>query len=130
PGLLGVNAGASLSVVLAITLLGVTSPSGYLWFALGGAAAATLVVYAVGSLGRDGATPVKLALAGTALTAGITSILTLLLLSSTRATNTYRFWAVGSLAGRGSGSGADVVQTVLPFLAVGALLALWCGRRL
>ncbi|MEE6282214.1 FecCD family ABC transporter permease [Georgenia sunbinii] len=130
PGLLGVNAGASLFVVLSITLFGITSPSGYIWFAFAGAAAATVVVYTVGALGRDGATPVKLALAGTALTAGITSVLTLLLLGSTTATNTYRFWAVGSLAGRGSGSGGDVVLTLLPFLAAGAVLALLSGRSL
>ncbi|WP_152190931.1 FecCD family ABC transporter permease [Georgenia satyanarayanai] len=130
PGLLGINAGASLAVVLAITGLGITSPSGYVWFAFAGAAAAMVVVYGIGSTGRSGTTPVKLALVGTALTAGITSVLTLLLLGSTSATNTYRFWAVGSLAGRGSGTGADVVLTLLPFLAAGATLALLSGRAL
>lgn len=130
PGLLGINAGASLAVVLSITVLGVTSPAGYVWFAFAGAAAAMVVVYGIGSMGRAGATPVKLALVGTALTAGITSVLTLLLLGSTPATNTYRFWAVGSLAGRGSGTGADVVLALLPFLAAGAVLALLSGRAL
>ncbi|MGC0142350.1 FecCD family ABC transporter permease [Pseudactinotalea sp. Z1732] len=130
PGLLGVNAGASLFVVLAITLFGITSPSNYLWFAFAGAAAATVVVYGIGALGPRGATPVTLALAGVALTAGITSILTLLLLSSTTATNTYRFWAVGSLAGRGSSTGGDVITTLAPFLAVGGVLVLACGRWL
>ncbi len=130
PGLLGINAGASLFVVLAITLLGVTSPVSYVWFAFAGAAAATLLVYGIGAAGRHGATPVKLALVGTALTAGITSLLTLLLLSSTTATNAYRFWSVGSLAGRGTGESAGVVLTLLPVLAAGALLALLCGRSL
>ncbi|HLT85845.1 MAG TPA: iron chelate uptake ABC transporter family permease subunit [Phototrophicaceae bacterium] len=130
PGLLGINAGASLAVVLSITVLGITSPAGYVWFAFAGAAAAMVVVYGIGSTGRTGTTPVKLALVGTALTAGITSVLTLLLLGSTSATNAYRFWAVGSLAGRGSGTGADVLLTLLPFLAVGAVLALLSGRAL
>ena len=130
PGLLGINAGASLAVVLAITLAGVTRPGGYIWFAFAGAAAATVIVYGVGSLGREGATPVKLALAGMALTAGITSVITMLLLSSTTATNTYRFWVVGSLAGRGSGSESATVLALLPFLAVGTLIALLCGRTL
>src|SRR5690625_4028027 len=124
PGLLGINAGASLFVVLAITLLGVTSPAAYIWFAFAGAAAATLVVYGIGAMGRQGATPVKLALVGTALTAAITSVLTLLLLSSTSATNAYRFWSVGSLAGRGSGESAEVVLALLPLLGLGAVLAL------
>lgn len=130
PGLLGINAGASLAVVLAITLAGVTSPGGYIWFAFAGAAAATVIVYGVGSLGREAATPVKLALAGMALTAGITSVITMLLLSSTTATNTYRFWVVGSLAGRGSGSESTTVLALLPFLALGTLVALLCGRTL
>lgn len=130
PGLLGINAGASLAVVLAITLAGITRPVGYIWFAFAGAAVATVIVYGVGSLGREGASPVKLALAGMALTAGITSVITMLLLSSTTATNTYRFWVVGSLAGRGSGGESSTVLALLPFLAVGALIALLCGRTL
>lgn len=130
PGLLGVNAGASLAVVLAITVLGVTSPAGFIWFALAGAAAATALVYAVGSAGRLGATPVKLALAGTALTAGITSAVTLVLLADTRAVNTFRFWQVGSLAGRGSGGGVDMLAQLWPFLLAGGALALLAGRTL
>src|SRR5699024_5807847 len=126
PGLLGINAGASLFVALAITVLGVTSPAGYVWFAFAGAAVAIVVVYGVGALGRDGATPVRLAVVGMALTAGATSLLTVVLLGSTTATNAYRFWAVGSLAGRGTG-GVDVLA-LLPFLAAGAVLALLCGR--
>ncbi|WP_324651267.1 iron ABC transporter permease [Georgenia sp. H159] len=130
PGILGINAGASLLVVLAITVLGITSPSAYVWFAFAGAAAATVVVYGIGASGRQGSTPVRLALVGTALTAGITSVLTLLLLGSTTATNAYRFWSVGSLAGRGSGAGGDVLLALVPFLVVGALLALLSGRAL
>ncbi|HLS25059.1 MAG TPA: iron ABC transporter permease [Beutenbergiaceae bacterium] len=130
PGLLGVNAGASLFVVLAIATLGVTSPAGYIWFAFAGAAAATVVVYGVAAVGRGGATPVKLALAGMALTAGVTSVLTLVLLTDTTAMSTYRFWAVGSLAGRGAAGTADTLGAVAPFLAVGAVLAFACSRWL
>ncbi|MEE6272325.1 FecCD family ABC transporter permease [Georgenia wangjunii] len=126
PGLLGVNAGASLFVVLAITVLGLTSPATYIWFALAGAALAAGVVYGVGALGREGATPVKLALAGTALTAGATSVITLVLITETDTLNSYRRWAVGSLAGRG----ADALVPLAPFLAVGAVLALATGRTL
>lgn len=126
PGLLGVNAGASLFVVLAITALGITSPAGYVWFAFAGAAAAAAVVYGVGAIGREGATPVKLALAGTALTAGLTSIITLLLLTDSDTLNSYRRWSVGSIAGRGT----DMLVALLPFLVVGAVLALATGRTL
>lgn len=130
PGLLGVNAGASLSVVLAITFLGVTNPGHFIWFALVGAAAATALVYAVGSRGREGATPVTLALAGTAVTAGVTSVITLLLLSNQQTMSTYRFWSVGSLAGRDGPANLSTTGALLPFLAVGFVLAIFCARQL
>jgi iron complex transport system permease protein len=126
PGLLGVNAGASLFVVAGIAFFGVTSSLGYVWFAFAGAAVAAAVVYAIGSLGREGATPVKLALAGTALTAALTSLITIVLLSDGDAFDRYRFWSAGSLVARGW----DSVIPLLPFVAVGALLALASGRVL
>ncbi|MET1053406.1 MAG: iron chelate uptake ABC transporter family permease subunit [Mycetocola sp.] len=126
PGLLGVNAGASLFVVLAISLLGITSPSGYIWFAFGGAALASVVVYAIGTFGREGATPVKLALAGTALTAGLTSIITLLLITDVETLSSYRFWSVGSLVNRD----LDTVWVLIPFVLLGALLAFAIGPSL
>jgi ABC-type Fe3+-siderophore transport system, permease component len=126
PEVLGVNAGASLAVVVGIAALGVTSLAGYVWFAFAGAALAGAGVYAVGSMGRGGATPVKLALAGAAVTAvlgGLTSGVTLF---DIRTFNEYRFWAVGSLS---TATGAVVAES-LPFLAVGVLLALGSARAL
>lgn len=130
PGLLGVNAGASLLVVLAITFLGITRPTSFIWFALGGAAIATVVVYLVGSLARDGATPVTLALAGTAVTAGVTSVISLLLLSHTTAVNTFRFWSVGSLAGRDGPGHLATTWALAPFLVAGLVLAVVATRQL
>lgn len=126
PGLLGVNAGASLFVVLAISILGITNPSGYIWFAFLGAAAAAALVYAISLLAGNGSTPVTLALAGTALTAGITSIITLVLITDINTLSNYRFWSVGSLVNRD----LDTVAVLLPFLGVGALLAFSLGRTL
>ena len=126
PGLLGVNAGASLFVVIGITFFGVSAASGYIWFAFTGAAVATLVVYLIGA-GRSGnPTPVTLTLAGTAVTAVLTSVITLLLLTNLDTLNQYRFWAVGSLVGRG----LDTVVTLAPFLVVGAILAIVVARML
>jgi iron complex transport system permease protein len=126
PGLLGVNAGASVFVVLAIGVLGISSPAGYVWFAFLGAAAAASVVYGIGAIGREGATPVKLVLAGTALTAGLTSIITLVLITDAETLNSYRFWSVGSLASRDF----EPIVALWPFIAVGALLAFAVGRML
>jgi iron complex transport system permease protein len=92
PGLLGINAGASLAVVVAITWLGIGTTAGYIWFAFAGAALAALAVYGVGSMGWGGATPVKLAIAGSALTAVLTSLITLVLLTNLQTLERYRFW--------------------------------------
>ncbi|MFE5672515.1 FecCD family ABC transporter permease [Agromyces sp. NPDC056523] len=121
PGLLGVNAGASLAVVLCISLLGVGSPLGYIWFAFAGAAAAAVIVFAIG-----GAQPVRLALVGAALTALLTPLIALVLLRDTEAFNQYRFWAVGSLTGRD----LSTVAALWPFLAVGVVLAAGLAHRL
>ncbi len=120
PGLLGVSAGAAFLVVVGIHVLGVSSPSGYVWFAFVGAFAASVVVFALGSASRDGATPVTLALAGVAVTYLLGAFTSALVLADSQTLDQYRFWAVGSLAGRD----ADVAAQVAPFLVAGVVLAL------
>lgn len=126
PGILGVNAGAALAVVVAIYAFGVTDLTVYVWFAFVGALLAALGVYALGSLGGGGATPVKLALAGAAVTALLGSLTTAVLLLDVATLDQFRFWVVGSLAGRD----AAVARQVTPFLVVGSILALGSGRAL
>lgn len=126
PGILGVNAGAALAVVAGIYIFGVATFSGYVWFALIGAAAAAVVVYLIASLGREGATPVKLALAGAALSAGLSSLMNIILVSSQDTLDRFRFWQVGGIAGRDW----TVLLPGLPILAAGALIVLLAGRTL
>jgi iron complex transport system permease protein len=120
PGLLGVSAGAAFLVVLGIHAFGVSSPSGYVWFAFVGAFGASVLVFVLGSASRDGATPVTLALAGVAVSALLGAFTSALVLADDQTLDQYRFWAVGSLAGRD----AEVAVQVAPFLLVGVLLAL------
>ncbi|MFC8678909.1 FecCD family ABC transporter permease [Streptomyces griseorubiginosus] len=124
PGLLGINAGASAAVVTAITFFGVTSLSGYVWFAFAGAAAVGALVWFLG--GSRGATPVRLALAGTAISAALYGYLQAVMITDDQALNKMRFWTVGSLS---SASTSTILQ-VLPFLAAGSLLALSLARPL
>jgi iron complex transport system permease protein len=126
PGLLGVNAGASFAMVIAVSVFGIGSLGGYIWFAFAGAALAAVLVHGVASLGRDGATPAKLVLAGAAASAGLASWTSGVLLTDHRTFDVFRAWQVGTLGGRGW----DVVLTGLPFLAVGAVLALTGSRTL
>jgi iron complex transport system permease protein len=126
PGILGVQAGASLAVVIGINSFSIGRPIGFVWFGFAGAAVAGVVVYALGSLGRGGASPVKLALAGSAMQALLIALTSAVLLSNQATLNEYRFWAVGSLAGRED----DVVRAVAPFIVVGVLFGLSRGRAL
>jgi iron complex transport system permease protein len=130
PGLLGLNSGASLGVITAIAGFGVSTVQGYLWFAFLGAAVAAVVVYGAASLGWEGVTPVKLALVGAAFSATATSLITIVLLSDANTLDDFRFWQVGSLANRTTTFFTTVVPFVLPFVAVGLLLALASGRVL
>ncbi|MFT4082265.1 MAG: iron ABC transporter permease [Nocardioides sp.] len=125
PGLLGVSSGASLAVVLGITLLHVTSPAGYAWFALVGAGAAAVAVFAIGS-GRRGPDAVSLVLAGAAVSALLSAFTQAVILRDEQTLDAYRFWAVGSVAGRDM----DVFWQVLPFMVVGLVVALFNTRAL
>lgn len=120
PGLLGVNAGAAFAVVVGIYAFGVTSLYGYVWFGFAGALVAAVAVLAAGSAGRRGPTPVTLALAGAAVTALLSAVTSAVILIDVQTLDAYRFWAVGSLAGRD----VDVSGQVVWFLAAGAVLAL------
>lgn len=127
PGIMGINAGAGAAMVTAITVFGAgLERSGYLWFGFLGAAVATAIVYGVASLGREGATPVKLALAGAAVSAGLFSVTSGVIMMNVEALNQLRFWQVGALAGRYW----PVVEQTAPFLALGIVAALLAGRAL
>jgi iron complex transport system permease protein len=126
PGLLGVNAGASVAVLLAITVAGITQPAGFVWFAFAGAGAAAVLVALIGARGSGDAAPARLALTGAAVTAGLTSVTLLVLTTQSAALDVYRYWAVGALSARG----LDTVAVVLLPLAVGAVLALLSARGL
>jgi iron complex transport system permease protein len=126
PGLLGINAGAAAAVVIAIGILGITGTTAYVWFAFLGAALAAVAVYAVGSAGRGGPTPVRLALAGTALSAALTAVIYGVTLTDERLLQQYNLWSIGALGGRGR----TELEAVVPFIALGALAALLLARPL
>lgn len=126
PRLLGVNAGAALAVVVALFLYKSSSLAVYAWAAFLGAALAAALVYLLGSVGRGGVTPLKLTLAGAALTALFMSVTQGVLILNERALDEIRFWLAGSVAGRD----ARLLLQVLPYMAAGLLVALLLGRPL
>ena len=126
PGLLGVNAGAAFFVVLAVGLFGLTSIQSYIWFAFLGAIVTTVLVYAVGSAGRAGATPVRLTLAGVAIGAVLSGISNGITLLNPTTFDRMRQWQAGSLVS----PGYETLWAVLPFIAIGLFIAMLVARPL
>lgn len=120
PGLLGVNAGAGLAVVIASGLVGVHTTVGYVWFAFAGALAASVGVYLVAAGGRRSNDPARLTLAGVALGAVLLSLGQGLALLSPRAFDHLRAWQVGSL----DVGSLEPAASIAPFIAVGLVIAL------
>lgn len=126
PGILGVNAGATLAVVIGLAGFGLGSLSGYILTATLGAGIAAVGVYVIASLGAGGATPLKLALAGAALTAALTSLTTAVVLPRGDIAGLVQSWLVGGVGG----ATWDRITPVLPVLAVSGLLSLLSARKL
>lgn len=126
PGILGVNAGAALAMVTGMSVFGISSLSLNVWLAFAGAAAAMALVHGVAALGRGGATPAKLAIAGAILTAAATSWTSAILLLDSKTMESFRYWQIGTVAGRD----LSLVVSLSPFLAIGLLLGLTSARRL
>lgn len=119
PGLLGVTQGAAFAVVLAVVVLGIDDLYAFIWFGFAGALVASAVVFLLGAVGGRGATPVTLALAGAAVSALLNGVISAIVLGDDRGMETYRFWHVGSIAGRDPA----MIGQIAPFVAAGLLLA-------
>ena len=126
PGILGINAGAAFAMVLAISAFSVTDLQAYVWFGFAGAALAMVLVHVVAALGRGGTTPIKVAIAGAAVTAAVTSWTQGVLLTDRTTIESFRLWSVGTVGGRDTG----VLLIGLPFIVVGMVLGLASVRSL
>jgi len=125
-GILGIESGGALAVVATLFLFGSSSVTVYAGMAFLGAAIAAVSVYFLGTLGRGGATPLNLTVAGAAMTAFISSITTAILIVSQRTLEEIRFWLAGSLSGRDF----DLFLKVLPCILIGLLLAFLLGKQI
>lgn len=126
PSILGVNTGASLFVVSGIAFFHINTANQYIWFALAGAAVTAVFVYRIGSMGSGGATPIKLALAGAAASAALSSLVSAVILPRTEVMNAFRFWQVGSV----SGTTWEGILSVSPFLVVGLVIGILLASAL
>jgi iron complex transport system permease protein len=125
-GILGINSGAAFAVVVAVYLLGAPSLSTYALFGFIGAGIAAILVYTLGSVGRGGATPLRLTLAGVILSAFVTSFTTAILIFDQETLDQIRFWTAGSLAGREM----DLVMQTAPYMLIGLAGAFILSRQI
>ncbi|CAM3543046.1 FecCD family ABC transporter permease [Brevibacillus invocatus] len=122
--LFGLNAGASLFVVFAVTFVGISSLTQFTWIAFLGSAVAGIIVYVLGSLGRDGLSPVKLILAGAAITALSASIRHGMMVLNEKAADEVLFWLAGSVGGRK----LEYLEAVFPYMLVAWIAAFLLAR--
>lgn len=122
--LFGLNAGASLFVVFAVTFVGISSLTQFTWISFLGAAVAGIIVYLLGSFGRDGLSPVKLVLAGAAITALASSIRHGMMVLNEKATDEVLFWLAGSVGGRK----LEYLATVFPYMIIAWIAAFVLAR--
>ncbi|MEU1810740.1 iron ABC transporter permease [Micromonospora sp. WMMD1076] len=126
PGILGVNMGAMLAIAVGMVTVGLYTATAYIWVAIAGAAVSALFVYAVGSLGRGGATPLKIALAGAATSAALASLVVAVVLPRGDIAENFQSWQVGGVGG----ATWETIGQVLPFLIAGLVVCLLCARAL
>jgi iron complex transport system permease protein len=126
PGIFGINAGAGFAVVIAVSLFSIVSLQAFTWLAFLGAAVAAVSVYFIGSVGREGLTPMKLTLAGAAMSAMFSSFTQGLLVMDEAALEQVLFWLAGSVSGRK----LESLTSVLPYLVVGWGIALLISSKM
>jgi len=126
PGILGVNMGASLAVVIGVAWFNITSAEAYIWTAILGAGCAAVFVYCIGSLGRGKATPLKLALAGAATSVAFSSLVIAVVLPRNDIAGGIRSWQIGGVGG----ATFERIMPVLPFLVIGFAISLLSARKL
>ncbi|MGW3547366.1 FecCD family ABC transporter permease [Janibacter hoylei] len=126
PHILGLSTGATLAIVTGIAWFGLASATSYIWVAIAGAGVTALFVWCIGSLGRGGATPLKLTLAGAATTAALTSFVTAVVLPRPDIAESVVSWEIGGVGGATAGK----LLQMAPFLVGAAVLSVWCARGL
>ncbi|MED4925061.1 iron ABC transporter permease [Anoxybacillus geothermalis] len=121
PGIFGINAGAGFLIVVMVTFFSISSLQMLSWVAFMGAAMAALIVFVISAAGKDGLTPLKMTLAGTAVAALFASLTQGMLAMNEKALEEVLFWLAGSVAGRK----LELLAAVFPYLA-----AAWLGSML
>jgi iron complex transport system permease protein len=120
PSILGVNTGASLFIVIGISVFHIQSKLSYMGLAFVGALLAAALVYRLASMGCGGATPIKLALSGAAISTALSSVVSAIVMPDSSVMTTFRFWQIGSIGG----TSMEDILLILPILLICGLTSL------
>lgn len=126
PEIFGINAGAGFAVVITVTLFSISNLQVFTWVSFLGAAVSFIFVYIIGSIGREGLTPMKLTLAGAAMSAMFASMTQGFLVINETALEQVLFWLAGSVSGRK----LDTLAAVFPYLLAGWIFSLIIAGKL
>ncbi|KQH84506.1 iron ABC transporter permease [Vibrio furnissii] len=126
PGIFGVNIGAAFFVVIGLAWFGIDELKSYVWMAILGSAVTALFVYTIGAMGRGGATPLKLTLAGAATSAAFSCFTLAVVLPRNDIAGGVRSWQIGGVGG----ATFEAMHYVLPFILVGLLITIVTARKL
>src|SRR5690606_5656082 len=124
PGILGVNAGASLAVVVGLAFFGLTNISQYMWWSFAGAMVTSVIVFMIGNTGAARGNPVRMTLSGVALGAVLSGFSSAVLLTNSHVLEKLRGWSAGTTASQS----LDATLKVVPFIVVGVLIAILSAR--
>ncbi|WP_261304603.1 FecCD family ABC transporter permease [Paenibacillus andongensis] len=126
PSMFGINSSAAFAIVLSVGFFNVSSLTQFTWIAFLGAAFSSALVYGLGSLGRDGLTPMKITLAGSAMTAFFASLTQGILLGNGKAFDQVLYWLVGSVEGRTMA----MLQSVYPYILIAWIGAIFLSPHI
>ncbi|AXK45431.1 FecCD family ABC transporter permease [Brachybacterium saurashtrense] len=126
PGILGVNAGASLAVVTGLAYFGMTDISQYMWWSFAGAMVTSVLVFAIGTTGPARGNPVRMTLAGVALGAVLSGFSSAVLFTRSDVLERMRGWSAGTTASQP----LEATLQIAPFLLLGLGIAALSVRAL
>ncbi|MCW8354979.1 MAG: FecCD family ABC transporter permease [Marinomonas sp.] len=125
PGLLGVSAGSSFAVAMAL-VLGASTATLTVGIAQIGALIGCLCVIGTAKMQGQRNDPIRLVLAGAALSSLLLAMTSLILLFDQRAADEIRFWVTGSVAGRDT----STLISVLPSMLLALICILYTAKPL
>lgn len=125
PSIMGITAGSAFMIAIAFAFYPGTSYVGLMVWSFAGAGMAAAIVFTIGSLAKGGLSPVKLALAGTAVGALLSSISSAIAIRFHVAQD-ISFWYAGGVAGTKWIS----IQLMIPIAVIGLGIAFMLARSI